>query len=125
IIFVEEQKNITTEKLKQLEEELTRAEAARIQKQSTYLLVQDALARRAPMPGNLNSDTFRELNLRLAEAQRELSQLLVTFSDGYPKVQRARSQVEQLDRALDAERARMLSAVREDYLAAQEREKLL
>lgn len=125
IIFVEEQKNITTEKLKQLEEELTRAEAARIQKQSAYLLVQDAIARRAPLPGNLNTDTFRELNLKLAEIQRELSQLLVTFGPGYPKVQRVKSQIEQLERALDAEKSRMLAAVRDDYHACLEREKLL
>ncbi|MBI3696995.1 MAG: polysaccharide biosynthesis tyrosine autokinase [Acidobacteria bacterium] len=125
IIFVEEQKSITTVKLKQLEEELTRAEAGRIEKQSAYLLAQDAIVRRGPLPGNLNTDTFRELNLKLAELEREQSQLLVTFAPGYPKVERIRSQIEQLERALEAEKTRMLSAVRDNYLAAVEREKLL
>jgi succinoglycan biosynthesis transport protein ExoP len=125
IIFVEEQKNITTVKLKQLEEELTRAEAARIERQSAYMLVQDAVNRRAPLPGNLNTDTFRELSLKLAEAERERSQLLVTFSPGYPKVQRVEKQIEQIKKDLEAEKTRMLAAVRDNYLAAVEREKLL
>lgn len=125
IIFVEEQKSITTMKLKQLEEELTRAEAARIERQSAYMLVQDTVNRHGPLPGNLNTDTFRELNLKLAEAQREQSQLLVTFAPGYPKVQRIKSQIEQLERALEAEKARMLSAVHDNYRAAVERERLL
>jgi len=125
IIFVEEQKNITTLKLKQLEEELTRAEAARIEKQSAYLLLQDSAERRAPLPGNLYSDTYRELNLKLAEAQREYAQLLVTFAPGYPKAQRVKSQIDLLERSLAGERDRIIEGVRNDYLAAAEREKML
>jgi succinoglycan biosynthesis transport protein ExoP len=125
IIFVEEQKNITTEKLRQLEEELTRAEGARIAKQSAYLLTRDALERGGEMPGNLNSDAFRELSLRLAEAHREYAQLLVTFAPGYPQARRVASQIEQLEKALQAEQRRMLTGVRDDYQAGLEREKLL
>jgi capsular exopolysaccharide synthesis family protein len=125
ILFVEEQKNITTEKLQQLEDELTRAEAQRIEKQSSYLLARDTLERRGPLPGNLNTDTFRELNLKLAEARRERSQLLVTFAPGYPKVQRVESQIGELEQALEAEKSRMLKAVQDEYQAALERERLL
>ncbi len=125
IIFVEEKKNITTEKLQQLEAQLTRAEADRIEKQSGYLLIQDALNRRAPLPGNLSTDLFREFNLKLAEARREYSQLLVTFAPGYPKAQRVKSQVDELEQALEAEKTRMLTAVRDNYLSALDREKLL
>ncbi len=125
IIFVEEQTSITTVKLKQLEEELTRAQAARIERQSSLLLVHDALERGGPLPGSLSTDIYRELSLKLAEAEREYSQLLVTFAPGYPKAQRVKSQIEMLERSLAAEKARMLSAVHENYLAAIEREKLL
>lgn len=125
IIFVEQQKNITTEKLKQLEEELTRAEGRRIERQSAYMLAEDALQRHGPLPGNLNTDTFRELNLKLTEARREYGQLLVTFAPGYPKAERAHSQIDQLEQALEAEKTRMLRAVEDDFHAALEREKLL
>jgi succinoglycan biosynthesis transport protein ExoP len=122
IIFVEEQKNITTEKLQQLEAELTRAEAERMARQSAYLLTQDASGNTA---GNLNSEVYRELSLRLAEARREYAQILVTFAPGYPKAQRGRIQIEELEQALEDERTRIRQGVREDYLAAVEREKLL
>lgn len=125
IIFVEEQKNITTVKLKQLEEELTRAEAARVERQSAHLLAEEAMRRRAPLPGNLNTDTYRELGLKLAEAERERSQLLVTFAPGYPKVERVERQIAQLERALEAEKTRMLAAVEDNYRASLERERLL
>ncbi len=125
IIFVEEQKNITTEKLKQVEEELSRAEAARIDRQSKYMLVEDSLRRSAPLPGNLSTDTFRELSLKLAEVRRDHSQLLVTFAPGYPKVERVARQIEQLEKSLEGETTRMLNGVRDEYLAALEREKLL
>jgi len=125
IIFVEEKKNITTEKLKRIEEELTRAEAGRIEKQSSYLLIQDAMVRQGPLPGNLNTDTFRELNLRLAEARRDYAQLLVTLAPGYPKALGVKRQIEQLEQALEAEKSRMLAGVRDDFRASVEREKLL
>ncbi len=125
IIFVEQQKSITTEKLKQLEEELTRAEAQRISRQSAYLLARDALERGAPAPGYLTSDTLRELDLKAAEARRERAELLVTFAPGYPKVQRVDSRLAELERALAGERARLLRGVREEWQAAVERERLL
>ena len=125
IIFVEQQKNITTEKLKQLEDESTRAEAQRIERQSAYLLAEDAIQRHGPLPGNLNTDTFRELTLKLAEVQREYSQLLVTFAPGYPKAQRVKSQMDQLEQTIEVEKARMLKAVQDEFQAALEREKLL
>ena len=125
IIFVDEQKSITTVKLKQLDEELTRAQGLRVEKQSAYMLTQDAVERSAQLPGNLNSDTYRELSLKLADAEREYSQLLVTFAAGYPKAQRVQTQIELLERSLEAERARLLEGVRQEYLAAAERERML
>ena len=125
ILFVEERKDITTEKLAQLEDELTRAEADRIQKQSLAMLVEDAIRRGAPLPGSLNSKTYQEHQSKLAELRREHSQLLVTFAPGYPKVQRIEKQIEEVERAIELESERMLSNVRETFEVAERREKLL
>lgn len=125
ILFVEERKDITTEKLAQLEDELTRAEADRIHKQSLAMLVEDAIRREAPLPGSLNSQTYQEHQSKLAELRREYSQLLVTFAPGYPKVQRIEKQIEEVERAIASETERMLSNVRETFEVAERREKLL
>jgi capsular exopolysaccharide synthesis family protein len=125
ILFVEERKDITTEKLAKLEDELTRAEADRIQKQSLAMLVEDSVQGGARLPGSLNSDAYREYQAKLAELRREHSQLLVTFAAEYPKVQRIERQIEEAERSLAAEKDRMLSSVRERFEIAERREELL
>lgn len=125
ILFVEERKNITTEKLAQLEDELTRAESSRIEKQSMAMLVEDALRRGSDLPGSLTSETYQRYQGQLAELRREESQLLVTFAPGYPKVRRVSSQIEEIQKSIRAEERRILDSVSEQFHVAQQREKLL
>jgi capsular exopolysaccharide synthesis family protein len=125
ILFVEERKNITTEKLAQFEDELTRAEASRIEKQSMAMLVEDALRRGSGLPGSLTSEIYQRYQGQLAELRREESQLLVTFAPGYPKVKRISSQLEELDKSIRLEERRILDSVSEQYHLAQQRETLL
>ncbi len=125
ILFVEERKDITTEKLAQLEDELTRAEADRIRRQSMATLVEDAIRRGDLLPGSLNSKAYENYQAKLSDLRREHSQLLVTFAPAYPKVERVQRQIEEVQRALAAEKQRLLSSVREAYQLAQRRESLL
>lgn len=125
ILFVEERKDITTEKLAQLEQQLTEAEGERVDKQSLALLVEDVVRRNGELPGSLGSEAYHNLQGELAELRRELSRLLVTFSEGYPAVKRTRGEIEQIEAAIEAEKRRLLSAVQEDYQVAQNREELL
>ena len=125
ILFVEERKDITTEKLAQIEQELTRAESERVLKQSLAQLVEDVLERGGDLPGSLGSEAYRELQAQLSSQRRELSRLQVTFSDGYPAVQRTRGEIAEIERAVEAETQRLLSAVREDFEVARTREELL
>ena len=125
ILFVEERKDITTEKLAKLEDELTRAEADRIHHQSMAMLVEDTVRSGSPLPGSLNSKAYEDYRGKLAELQREYSQLLVTFAPGYPKVQRVQRQIEELERSLEAEKDVLLSRVREADQLARRREALL
>ena len=125
ILFVEERKDITTEKLAKLEDELTNAEADRIHRQSMAILVEDSVRRGDPLLGSLNSEAYENYRTKLSELRREHSQLLVTFAPAYPKVRRVQKQIEELEKSLEAERARLLSAVREAHQLARGRESLL
>ena len=125
ILFVEERKNITTEKLAQFESLLTAAEGERIREQSRAMLVKDVVARGGELPGGLTSETYQQLQATLTDLKREHSQLLVTFAGGYPSVQRVERQIEQLDEALAVERKRILDSVTESYQLASRREELL
>ncbi len=125
ILFVEERKDITTDKLAQLEEELTRAESDRVQKQSFAMLAEDVVERGASLPGSLGSQTYQDLNAQLAELNRESSRLRVTFTEGYPSVRRVQGEIEQVEAALAAERQRILSSVQESFEVSRKREELL
>jgi len=125
ILFVEERKDITTEKLAQLEQQLTAAEGERVNKQSLALLVEDVVRRNGELPGSLGSQAYHDLQGELAKLRRELSRLLVTFSEGYPAVKRTRGEIAQIEAAIEAEKRRLLSAVQEDFQVAQNREELL
>jgi succinoglycan biosynthesis transport protein ExoP len=124
ILFVEERKDITTERLAQFESSLTAAEGERIREQSRAMLVEDSIAGGDELPGSFTSDMYQQLQATLSDLKREHSQLLVTFARGYPSVQRVERQIEQLAVALAAERKRILSSVTESYQLASRREEL-
>jgi len=125
ILFVEERKDITTEKLAQLEDELTRAETARIEKQSEALLAEDALRREAGLPGSLTSKTYEDLRGKLTELRQRRSELSVLFDTGYPKVQQVERQITEIQSALEHEKQRILGGILESYQLARKREELL
>ncbi len=125
IVFIEERKNITTEKLAQLEQALTRAETERIHEQSRAMLLEDESRSGGGLPGSLTSRGYEELKATLTELRREHSRLLVTFAPEYPSVRRARRQIEELEKALGEEESRILDGVREGYTLAEQRERLL
>jgi len=125
ILFLEERKDVTTEKLAQLEDELTRAEAERIERQSFAMLAEDAVRSGRTLPASLTSQSLEELGIRLTDAQRELASLETSFGPGYPKLQRAASEVRSIESAVEVERRRLLQGVQENFELAKNREGLL
>lgn len=125
ILFVEERKDVTTEKLAQLEEELTRAESDRVLKESLALLAVDASKGGEVLPGSLSSDAYSEFQQQLSGLRREQSRLSVTFAPGYPSVRRITEEIAQLEDAMATERDRILSGVAEEFTVARQREELL
>jgi succinoglycan biosynthesis transport protein ExoP len=125
ILFVEERKDVTTEKLAQLEEELTRAESDRVMKESVAMLAEGASRGGESLPGSLSSDAYAEFQKQLSELRREYSRLLVTFAPGYPSVRRVAQEIAQVEMAMAGEQRRILSGVAEDFTVAQHRQGLL
>lgn len=127
LLFIESaqgnQQNIVNERLRQLQEELTRAQADRFEKEAQYKLVQagDFEA----LPGVVDNRLMQELTVKLAEQRREEAELLATFSAEYPKVKQVRSQIEETEKILERERSRVAKKITNDYLAAVKREDFL
>jgi capsular exopolysaccharide synthesis family protein len=123
ILFTEEGKNTATEKLRQLQEAYTRAQEDRIQKASYYRLVEEE--RTDALPQLIDNKLIAELTSKMADLQRQESELAVTFRPEYPLRQRIAGQVTQLGSSIDTERSRVVTMIRSEYSAAVDREQLL
>jgi capsular exopolysaccharide synthesis family protein len=115
--------SIVTQSLREVQEELTRAQAARYEKESLYRLIR--ASDYGSLPGVFENKLVQDLSVRLAELQRERAELDTTFTDDYPRVKQTQSQIAEIQTALDRERLRAAQKISNDYFAAVRRESLV
>lgn len=123
LMFTGEKDNVAEERLKQVQEELSKAQADRISKQSIY-----ELARSSPLEavreiseGSGQNDSRN----KLAELRAQLAELSQSLTPEHYKVKRLQAQIDEMEGALKKERASAMGRIQNAYLAAQRREKLL
>ena len=115
--------NITEEKLSQLQTELTRAQADRVNKQSRYELA--VSARPDTLPDVLNDKNLGEYQTKLTELRREKAGLDETFTVEHPRVKRLEAQIAAVQASLDRQRTDILALIKNEYDSALRREKLI
>src|SRR5437016_138342 len=122
IVNISDKESVVEQRLADLSRDLTNAESDRVQKESLYELVQSNESQVAFVAQD-------ELLQRLEEKFADLKTQNVDASEQYgpkhPKVERLRSQVGEIQSLIDTERKRMVERLRNDYVAARGREKLL
>jgi capsular exopolysaccharide synthesis family protein len=116
-------KNMANERLQQLQEQLTKAQAERYEKEALYRLVQTGES--GALPGVFENKLIQDLSERLAELKREHAQLSTTFNPDYPRVKEIQSQVDEIKASLQEERQRAADRIVNDYSAAVRRENLV
>jgi capsular exopolysaccharide synthesis family protein len=126
ILGVDEKQNIVTAKLDELNRELAAAEMDRIQKESNYKLATSGDPTAFVKPSREGENTMIEkLREKQADLDTQRAQLTTQFGTGYPKVTELNNQLKQIDKEVTTEKARMQEQIREEYLAALQRENLL
>lgn len=127
LVFLENDKgasqNVANERLQELQEELTKAQAERYEKESVYRLVQSGDY--GSLPGVVENKLIQDLSERLAELKRELAQLSTKFNPEYPRVKEIQSQIDEIEATLKEERQRAADKITNEYLAAVRREALV
>lgn len=123
LIGVDETDNIVTDKLKDLNQQLTAAEADRILKEARYRIAgsgnPELIASTVPEP------TLQILRSQQAQLRVDYARLSTKFGEGYPKLAELGSQMAQVDTAIDAELKNLAERYKNDYLAAADTEKRL
>src|SRR5439155_26091723 len=123
LMFTDEKNNVNDTKLADLQKELSQAQADRVTKQSKFEM---AVASPADaLPDVLDDSTLQDSQKALNDLKGKLAQLRVTSTPNNSDVRRVQAEITSLESALEAERLNILTRIRNEYLAAQRREKLL
>jgi capsular exopolysaccharide synthesis family protein len=123
LIFTDENTNVATEKLEQVQQQLSAVTADRIAKEARYKLSvnspPDALA------DVLGDRGLQDGKAKLNELQRRVASLSAVFNQGYSKLQEAQAELAATKSAYEHDRDQVLQRINTDYQQASTNEKLL
>jgi succinoglycan biosynthesis transport protein ExoP len=123
LTFTSEKENLAEIRLKELQDELSKAQADRIASQAKS---EGAKSKPADsLPEILEDPTMRDYRQKLAELQRQYAELSATLTPEHYKVQRVQAQINELKFAMIDERNNVLRRIGTEYTAALRRETLL
>lgn len=118
-----EKENVAEEKLRQLQAELTKAQADRAATQSKYELASSAPAE--SLPEVLDDPYLKDYQVKLTDLRRQLAELSASLTPAHYKVQRVAAQITELEADLKKNRVNILNRIRNEFQAAERRETLL
>jgi succinoglycan biosynthesis transport protein ExoP len=120
---LDDKQNITTQRLADVNRQLTEAQSERMRKESLYQFAKS---------GNLDAVPEVQGNSALADLLRKRSEAASQYSDAvsqygpnFPKVQRLQAQIKEFDQSIDKEKQKILDVLESDFHEAQQRETLL
>jgi polysaccharide biosynthesis transport protein len=133
ILGTDEKQNIITQKLDELNREMTQAESDRMQKEAIYRQTQsnDPVAIAAAITnttanGSLaTSGLLDKLRDQQASLGIQIADLSTQFGPQYPKVQQLNNELKEIDRQLQLETNKAVDHLKGQYLAALQRENML
>ena len=115
--------NAAEERLRQMQLEISKAQADRVVKQSQQELTVNAAAE--SLPEVLDDPTLKEYQVQLTDLRRQLAELSSALTQEHPRVMKLQAQIVSLEGALGQKRANILSRIKNDYDSAVRRERLL
>ena len=134
ILGTDEKTNIITEKLDELNREMTAAESDRMQKEAVYRQTQSSdpevvaaaiIADTTGSAASTVSNLLDKLRDQQASIRIQIADLSTQFGPSYPKIAQLNNQVKEIDRQLQAETEKAVDHLKGLYLAALQRENML
>jgi succinoglycan biosynthesis transport protein ExoP len=134
ILGTDEKTNIITEKLDELNKEMTMAESDRMQKEAVYRQTQsnDPVAVSAAIvsdtggrTNDLSSALLDKLRDQQVSLRIQVAELSTQFGPSYPKIAQINNQLKEIDRQLQSETTKAVDHLKGQYLAALQRENML
>ncbi len=123
IVGTDDKQNLTTEKLDELNKELTGAQADRIQKEALYQIATSNNP--STLTAVLQDPILTALRQQQTQLQAQFALLSTQFGPGYPKVVEIKNQLDQIDRSYNEQAQNTVNRIRNDYQTAISRERML
>jgi capsular exopolysaccharide synthesis family protein len=118
-----DKQNVTTQRLADLNKELTDAQGERMRKQSLFEYAKagdvDSVPQIRDNPG------VQDLLRKRADIYAQYNDALNQYGPNFPKVQRLQSQLKELDAAADKEKKGVIARLESEYREVRQREELL
>lgn len=118
-----ETENIADQRLRELQDELSQAQADRYKKEAAFRLSE--AGDYGALPGVFDNKVTQDLTDRLADLEQQKAALAPTFKPDYPKMKEIESQIERTGESLQQQRQQAERHIADEYFAAIHREDLV
>jgi succinoglycan biosynthesis transport protein ExoP len=120
---LDDKQNITTQRLSDLNRQLTEAQTETMKKQSLYEFAKSG--EMDAVPQIRDSAIVQDLLRKRAEMNAQYTDALNQYGPNFPKVVRLQSQIKELDVNLEKEKKNAVARIESEYREARQREDLL
>jgi polysaccharide biosynthesis transport protein len=120
---LDDKQNITSQRLADINRQLTEAQSERMRKESLYEFAKSGNL--DVVPQVQSNAVLADLMKKHGDASSQYSEYLSQYGPNFPKVQRLQAQIKDLDQAIEREKKNILSALESNYKEARQRETLL
>src|SRR6202795_835743 len=120
---LDDKQNIPSQRLSDVNKQLTDAQSERMKKESLYQFAKSGNLDAVPqVQSNL---VLTDLFKKRGEVSSEYTDALNQYGPNFPKVQRLQAQLKDYDQSIEKEKKNILAVLESDYREAQQRESLL
>jgi succinoglycan biosynthesis transport protein ExoP len=120
---LDDKQNITTQRLADVNKQLTEAQSERMRKESLYQFAKSGNLDAVPeVQGN---SAVADLLRKRADTTSQYNDAVAQYGPNFPKVQRLQAQLKEFDQSIEKEKQKILDVLGSDFQEAQQREALL
>jgi len=120
---LDDKQNITTQRLSDINRQLTEAQSERMKKESLYQFAKSGNLDAVPQVQT--NTALTELLKKRSDTSAEYANALTQYGPNFPKVLRLQAQLKEIDENIQGEKRGILDALESDYREARQRETLL
>jgi len=120
---LDDKQNITTQRLSDVNKQLTEAQSERMRKESLYQFAKSGNL--DAVPEVQSNSALADLFKKRSEASSQYTDALSQYGPNFPKVQRLQAQITEFDQSIEKEKQKILDVLASGYHEAQQRETLL